>query len=440
MPLAYEMGGIEMTTQVTELIQSKQGQALLAQMYGPQHVEEQGARYEKLDASFREHFGEQEHMHLFSSPGRSEIGGNHTDHNHGKVLAGSITLDTIAVAVPTGDNVITFYSEGYDKKYVINLADLKPNTEDDGTTGLIRGMAAGFVELGFNIGGFQADISSNVFAASGVSSSASFEMLICTILNHFYNDGKLDVVTLAKIGQYAENHYWNKPSGLLDQMACAYGGLISIDFANPAEPVIEPVEWNFQENGYSLVIVNTGGNHADLTEDYASVPNEMRAVAKALGAEYVREISEEDIYAKLPEIREAAGDRAVLRALHFLAENKRVDGQVSALREGRFADFLSLITASGNSSWKWLQNVYQGGASREQEISVALALTENYLSNLGDGACRVHGGGFAGVILAIVPNEKAEEYMNWMRGMLDTPVIVVNVRQHGSICLNAELN
>jgi galactokinase len=265
-------------------------------------------------------------------------------------------------------------------------------------------------------------------------------MLICTILNHFYNDGKLDVVTLAKIGQYAENHYWNKPSGLLDQMACAYGGLISIDFANPAEPVIEPVEWNFQENGYSLVIVNTGGNHADLTEDYASVPNEMKAVAKALGAEYVREISEEDIYAKLPAIREAAGDRAVLRALHFLAENKRVDGQVSALREGRFADFLSLITASGNSSWKWLQNVYQGGASREQEISVALALTENYLSNLGDGACRVHGGGFAGVILAIVPNEKAEEYMNWMRGMLDTPVIVVNVRQHGSICLNAELN
>ncbi|CAH1224355.1 galactokinase family protein [Paenibacillus sp. JJ-223] len=427
-------------TQITEIIRSAKGQALLAQMYGAQHVEEQAARYEKLDASFRQHFGAQDGVQLFSSPGRSEIGGNHTDHNHGKVLAGSITLDTIAAAVPTDDAVITFYSEGYDKKYVIDLADLKPNSEDDGTTGLIRGMAAGFVEFGYNVGGFQADISSNVFSASGVSSSASFEMLICTILNHFYNEGRLDVVTLAKIGQYAENNFWNKPSGLLDQMACAYGGLISIDFANAAEPVIEPVNWNFQENGYSLVIVNTGGNHADLTEDYASVPNEMRAVAEALGGEYVRDISEEDIYAKLPAIREAAGDRAVLRALHFLEENKRVDGQVQALREGRFADFLSLITASGNSSWKWLQNVYQSGAVREQEISVALALTENYLAQLDDGACRVHGGGFAGVILAIVPNDKAEEYMNWMRGMLDTPVIVVNVREHGAICLNAVLS
>jgi galactokinase len=219
-------------------------------------------------------------------------------------------------------------------------------------------------------------------------------------------------------------------------MACAYGGLIAIDFENPAEPVIEPVQWDFQQNGYSLVIVNTGGNHADLTEDYAAVPYEMRAVAKALGSEYVREITAEAIYANLKQVRETAGDRAVLRALHFLEENNRVDGQVQALREGRFADFLKLITASGNSSWKWLQNVYQSGSVKEQEIGIALALTENYLQKLGDGACRIHGGGFAGVILTVLPNDKVEEYMSWMHGMLDTPIIVVNVRAQGAVCLN----
>lgn len=425
-----------MTTQPLELIQSTSGQMLLAQMYGQQQLEEQTARYTKLNESFEQYFGVQEGRKLFSAAGRSEIGGNHTDHNHGKVLAGSITLDTIAVAAPTTDSVITFYSEGYEQKYVIDLTDLAPKAEDDGTTALIRGMAAGFGQFGYKVGGFQAYISSNVFSASGLSSSASFEMLICTILNHFYNEGTLDVVVMSKIGQYAENNYWNKPSGLLDQMACAYGGLIAIDFENPAEPVIEPVQWDFQQNGYSLVIVNTGGNHADLTEDYAAVPYEMRAVAKALGSEYVREITAEAIYANLKQVREVAGDRAVLRALHFLEENNRVDGQVQALREGRFADFLSLITASGNSSWKWLQNVYQSGSVKEQEIGIALALTENYLQKLGDGACRIHGGGFAGVILTILPNEKVEDYMSWMHGMLDTPIIVVNVRAQGAVCLN----
>ncbi|WP_339849283.1 galactokinase family protein [Paenibacillus sp. FSL W7-1088] len=425
-----------MNTQPLELIQSTSGQALLAQMYGQQQLEEQTARYTKLNESFEQYFGVQVCSKLFSAAGRSEIGGNHTDHNHGKVLAGSITLDTIAVAAPTTDSVITFYSEGYEQKYVIDLTDLAPKAEDDGTTALIRGMAAGFEKFGYKVGGFQAYISSNVFSASGLSSSASFEMLICTILNHFYNEGTLDVVVMSKIGQYAENNYWNKPSGLLDQMACAHGGLIAIDFENPAEPAIEPVQWDFQQNGYSLVIVNTGGNHADLTEDYAAVPYEMRAVAKALGSEYVREITAEAIYANLKQVREAAGDRAVLRALHFLEENNRVDGQVQALREGSFADFLNLITASGNSSWKWLQNVYQSGSVKEQEIGIALALTENYLQKLGDGACRIHGGGFAGVILTILPNEKVEDYMSWMHGMLDTPIIVVNVRAQGAVCLN----
>ncbi|MGG4145106.1 galactokinase family protein [Paenibacillus algorifonticola] len=428
-----------MSNQMLNRLQTAEGQKLLVQMYGKQQLAEQTSRYQSLVEQFQMHFGEQE-LGLFSSPGRCEVGGNHTDHNHGKVLAGSITLDTIAAAVKVDEPVITFFSEGYATKYVIDLQDIQPRPGDDGTTSLVRGIAAGFIEAGFQVGGFHAYISSNVFSASGLSSSASFEMLIGTILNHFYNEGALDAVSLSKIGQSAENKYWNKPSGLLDQMACAYGGLIAIDFETPKEPVIKPVQWDFQKNGYSLVIVNTGGNHADLTEDYAAVPNEMYAVAKSLGASVCRDLSPEDIYANLKAVRAAAGDRAVLRALHFFEENRRVDEQVSALEESRFNDFLTLITASGNSSWKWLQNVYQSGAIQNQEIAIALSLTENYLRKIGDGACRIHGGGFAGVILTIIPNEHAEAYMSWIGGMLDTPVLVVNVREHGAVCLNELLD
>ncbi|MEC0180138.1 galactokinase family protein [Paenibacillus peoriae] len=416
----------------TELLNSGEGQIVLARMYGQQQVSEQTTRYQSLIQAYREHFGVG-NIELFSAPGRCEIGGNHTDHNHGKVLAGSITLDTIAVAAKVEEPVITFFSEGYLTKYVIHLNDLSPQPEDDGTTLLVRGMVAGLLEFGYRIGGFQAYISSNVFSASGLSSSASFEMLICTIISHFYNVGVLDAVAKSKIGQYAENRYWNKPSGLLDQMACAYGGLVAIDFVNPKEPIINPVHWNFQQNGYSLVIVNTGGNHADLTDDYAAVPNEMYAVARSLGASVCRDLLPEDLYANLKMVRETAGDRAVLRALHFFEENKRVDEQVKALQERRFSDFLRLVTESGNSSWKWLQNVYRSEVAREQDVSVALALTEIYLKSIDDSACRVHGGGFAGVILTILPNDYVEDYKTWISGMLGTPVLVVNVREHGAV-------
>ncbi|WP_179031722.1 galactokinase [Paenibacillus kribbensis] len=416
----------------TELLNSSEGQIVLARMYGQQQVSEQTTRYQSLIQAYREHFGVG-NIELFSAPGRCEIGGNHTDHNHGKVLAGSITLDTIAVAAKVEEPVITFFSEGYQTKYVIHLNDLSPQPKDDGTTLLVRGMVAGLLEFGYRIGGFQAYISSNVFSASGLSSSASFEMLICTIISHFYNEGALDAVAKSKIGQYAENRYWNKPSGLLDQMACAYGGLVAIDFVNPKEPIINPVHWNFGQNGYSLVIVNTGGNHADLTDDYAAVPNEMYAVAQSLGASVCRDLSPEDLYANLKMVRETAGDRAVLRALHFFEENKRVDEQVKALQERRFSDFLRLVTESGNSSWKWLQNVYRSEVPREQDVSVALALTEIYLKSIDDSACRVHGGGFAGVILTILPNDYVEDYKTWISGMLGTPVLVVNVREHGAV-------
>ncbi|WP_226003354.1 galactokinase [Paenibacillus sp. BJ-4] len=416
-----------------ELLNSSEGRIVLARLYGQEQVSEQTTRYQSLIQAYRKHFGVGD-IEWFSAPGRCEIGGNHTDHNHGKVLAGSITLDTIAVAAKVEEPVITFYSEGYKTKYVIDLNDLSPRPEeDDGTMLLVRGIAAGLLEFGYRIGGFQAYISSNVFSASGLSSSASFEMLICTIISHFYNEGALDAVAKSKIGQYAENCYWNKPSGLLDQMACAYGGLVAIDFVNPKEPIINPVHWNFQQNGYSLVIVNTGGDHADLTDDYAAVPNEMRAVAQSLGASVCRDLSPEDLYANLKMVREKAGDRAVLRALHFFEENQRVDEQVKALEEGRFSDFLRLVAESGNSSWKWLQNVYRSGIDREQDVSVALALTEMYLKSIDDSACRVHGGGFAGVILTILPNDRVVDYKAWISGMLETSVLVVNVREHGAV-------
>lgn len=424
------------STQPTlDLIKTKEAQSVLVRMYGQQQLSEQTARYQGLIHAYQKHFGNGE-IGLFSSPGRCEIGGNHTDHNHGKVLAGSINLDTIAAVVKVEEPVITFISEGYADKYVINLKDLTPKPEDDGTVSLVRGIAAGFVDFCYSIGGFNAYISSNVFTASGLSSSASFEMLICTILSTFYNEGALDAVTMSKIGQFAENKYWNKPSGLLDQMACAYGGLIAIDFENPKDPLISPISYDFHKNGYSLVIVNTGGNHADLTEDYAAVPNEMHAVAKELGADVCREISREQLYDNLKMVREKVGDRAVLRALHFFEENKRVDEQVKSLQEGRFDTFLALITESGDSSWKWLQNCYRDSAVKEQEISVALAITEIFLKTIGQGACRVHGGGFAGVILAVLPNDKVEDYSELIGRTLGTSVIHINVREYGAVCLN----
>lgn len=429
---------MQSTQTVLEMLQTTQAQQLFSKLYGQGQIAEQMNRYRSLIQRYSQVFGVEE-LSLFSSPGRSEIGGNHTDHNYGKVLAGSINLDTIAAAAKTDQPVITLISEGYDDLFVIDLTDLSPKEGEKGTSALVRGIAAGFVEHGYSIGGFHAFVSSNVLSASGLSSSASFEMLICSILNSFYNGGKLDAVTMSKIGQFAENQYWHKPSGLLDQMACAHGGLIAIDFANPEEPLIQPISVDFHDHGYSLVIVNTGGNHADLTEDYAAVPNEMRAVAAILGAEVCRDITLEQLYDNMKAVRAAAGDRALLRAMHYLEENKRVEQQVKALEEGQLDSFLQLITESGNSSWKWLQNCYRSQDVQEQSISVALAITETYLKRIAQGACRVHGGGFAGVILTIIPTDQVEEYTALIDRTLATDVFVIGIREHGAICLNAML-
>ncbi|CAM4444670.1 galactokinase [Paenibacillus tarimensis] len=421
--------------QTKGLLQSERAAAFMTELYGKDQLQEQLTRYSALLETYQEHYGSGE-VALFSAPGRSEIGGNHTDHNHGKVLAASINLDTIAAAGRVEESVITIISEGYPGKCEVDLRQLEPAAGESPTCSLIRGIAAGCVEAGHKIGGFKAYVTSNVLSASGLSSSASFEMLVCSILSAFYNEGALDALAMSQIGKYAENRFWNKPSGMLDQMACAYGGLVAIDFEDPAQPVVTGVAYDFRGSGYSLVIVSTGGNHADLTEDYAAVPGEMRAVAQMLGRDVLRGLTPEDVYRSMEKLRQQCGDRAVLRALHFFAENDRVDAEVQALERGDMNRFLGLIKESGNSSWKWLQNCYRESDVRHQGITVALAITENYLQKLGTGACRVHGGGFAGVILTILPVEEARAYAQFIHDTIGTSSYIIQVRQHGAILLN----
>ncbi|MFC4808171.1 galactokinase [Paenibacillus sp. GCM10023250] len=428
-----------MNEQFEQLFDSARVRQLLEQMYGSEEGEQQIRRYRRCMEAYGAQYGETASLNYFSAPGRTEIGGNHTDHNNGKVLAASIQLDTIAAAAAVDTGVITVVSEGYPGMSVIRLDELEPQPGETGTAALIRGIARGFLQHGYRIGGFNASVGSNVLPASGLSSSASFEVLICQILSTFYNDGELDAVMMSRIGKFAENRYWNKPSGMLDQMACSYGGMIAIDFKEPAEPRIERIPGTFEAAGYSLVIVGTGGNHADLTNDYASIPNEMRAVAQAFGAEVCRDITAEMIYGRLAELREAAGDRAVLRALHYLDENDRVDRQVAAIQAGRWHDVLKDIAASGNSSWKWLQNIYQESASREQGIALTLAITERFIDRLGDGACRVHGGGFAGVILAVLPHAAVAEYRELIGRTTGTELFKIRVREVGAVCLNKRM-
>lgn len=425
--------------QSERLVESASFLNLLEDMYGKNELLEQKQRYLQLHESFREHFEEGE-VSLFSAPGRTEIGGNHTDHNNGKVLAGSIHFDTIAIAKQVSSNRISMVSQEYGSKIVIDLSESTEGLSQNSTAALIVGICKGFREYGFEVGGFEAYVTSNVLSASGLSSSASFEMLVCSIMNHFYNNGRIDPVTLSKIGQYAENYFWNKPSGLLDQMACAIGGVIAIDFADSKQPVVKKVDFDLHQHGYSILIVNTGGNHADLTEAYASIPNEMFSVAQALGANKLAEIRLEDIYRQFEDLRNRVGDRAVLRALHFLKENERVEMLDEALGRKDFSAFMNLINASGNSSWKWLQNCYLNNEPTEQSITVTLALTESFIGQIGEGACRVHGGGFAGVILVILADEYVQEYQELIKTTIGTEAFKIKIRKQGAICINDNMN
>ena len=418
-----------------ELIRRLQNGALESYrcLYG-NGVEEQAARYIKAVKEFAALYGEERDVYVFSVPGRTEVCGNHTDHNHGRVLAAAIDRDIIAIASPSGAPMVRVRSEGYSEDRVpLEICGDPDQQKAFKSNALVAGMCGGFRKYGYKIGGFDAYTTSRVLKGSGISSSAAFEVMIGNILNHLYNDGKVENEEIAKIAQYAENVYFGKPCGLMDQMACAVGGFVYIDFNDPKNPIIEPINFALDEAGYVLCIVNTGGNHANLNADYASVPQEMKAVAAAMGQPVLRGITEEQIVGTIPALRPQVGDRAIMRALHFVRENDRVAVLADALREGRTADFLAGICASGESSFKYLQNVYTTLNVEEQGLSLALAVTEGALSGKGC-AWRVHGGGFAGTIQAFVRRDLAEEY----RALLDSvfgegSAMMLRIRPAGAI-------
>ena len=424
------------TAETMALLESEKAGKLMAELYGAERVKENKDRYRDMVEKFQKTFGDRD-ICMFSSPGRTEISGNHTDHNHGKVLAGSINLDCVGVAAKNDSPLVHIISETFHQDITIDLNHLEPSERKAGTEDLVKGLLKGFLESGYEIGGFDAYITSNVISSAGVSSSASFEMLLCSMVNRFFNEGRISTVAYAHIGKYAENVYWDKASGLLDQMACAVGGLITIDFFEPADPVVEKIEFDFASQDHSLIIVQTGRGHADLSADYSSVPNEMKKVAEYFGKEVLSQVTEEQVIDNIQQVRQFAGDRSVMRALHFFEENKRVEQMVAALKENRFEDFLSGITASGNSSWKWLQNCYTTSACHEQGISIALALTELFITEKQRGACRIHGGGFAGVIMAMLPNDIVDEYIAYIEKALgEGSAYKMSIRPYGAICVN----
>lgn len=384
----------------------------LKRLYGEEALEQQLKRYENAERAFAETFGVSVEPMIFSASGRTEIGGNHTDHNRGKVLAAAVGLDVIAYVIPTRENVITIQSEGFPRD-TVKLDVLEPvEAELNSSAALIRGVTAGFVKEGLKIGGFEAYTTSNVLKGSGISSSAAFEVLIGTILSHLYNDGNVSAVKVARIAQYAENRFFGKPSGLLDQMASSVGGFITIDFKDTANPVIESISYDFASSGYSLCVVDTKGNHADLTPEYAAIPQEMKAVAEYFGKKELRDIDKTQVMENSADIRAKLGDRAFLRAMHFFDENVRVEREAAALKAGNINEFFKNVNESGNSSYKYLQNIYAPKNPSEQGLSVGLYAAENVLE--GRGACRVHGGGFAGTIQAFVPNDKLDAFTDTM--------------------------
>ena len=391
----------------------------------------QKERFQKAICKFEELYGAGE-VEIYSAPGRSEVGGNHTDHQHGEVLAASINLDAIAVVRKTQNAVIELLSEGYEK-ICVDLSELEKKEEEEGTSiGIIRGMVYGLKKNGHKIGGFQAYVTSDVLNGAGMSSSAAFETLVGTIISGLYNDMGISPVEIAQVAQYAENVFFGKPCGLMDQMACSVGGLIHIDFADPGNPMVEKVEVDFGAYHHSLCITDTKGSHADLTDDYALIPQEMKKVASFFGKEFLREVDEKEFYKNIAKLQKECGDRAVLRSLHFFEEDKRVEQEVNALKSGDFKGFLQTVKASGNSSFNYLQNVYTNKDVQNQGVSIGLAVSESILKE--HGVSRVHGGGFAGTIQAFVEDSFVETY----REMLDSvfgegACHVLKVRTFGGI-------
>ena len=420
------------TSLLKEEFQSKLHDDLLRDIYIDEELlDYQRNRYIEAISRFETIYGECEAC-IFSAPGRSEIGGNHTDHQHGQVLAAAINLDAIAIVKETMDDTVQVVS-GDSPMITISLDNLDADKNEEGTTlSLVKGVLAGIKNSGRRIGGFQTYITSDVLIGAGLSSSAAFETIIGTIVNGLYNNMQISPVDIAIIGQYAENIYFGKPCGLLDQMTSSVGNLVHIDFADPDSPAVEKVEYDLSGQGYSLCIVDTKGSHADLTEDYAAIPTEMKQAAACFGKEFMGQVSKAELQAGLPGVREAAGDRAALRAIHFVEENERVDIEVNSLKKNDFPTFLKTVRASGNSSFKFLQNVYSNHDVKHQNVSVALAASESILDE--DEVCRVHGGGFAGTIQAFVKNEHVEGYKNYMNLIFgEGSCSILKIRKYGGM-------
>lgn len=390
-------------------------QETMRRLYGTK-AKENTVRYEKLLDMFEEVFGDSENITLFSAPGRTEIGGNHTDHQHGRVMAASVDMDMIAAAACVEEREICIQSEGY-PMCRISLDDLSVKEEEkNSTAALIRGVAARFAELGCKVEGFHACVMSSVLPGSGISSSAAFEVLVGNIINGLFFDNRVSAVEIAQIGQYAENVYFGKPSGLMDQTASSVGNMLTIDFEDTAHPVVRKLEVDFEKSGLALCIIDSGADHADLTDEYAAIPVELKKICHLLGKEVLREIPEQEFMAALPRIRKEVGDRAILRALHFYGDNDRVPKQAEALEKGDIDTFLKLVKESGYSSWMYLQNIVPCGSKEHQEMAIALALCDKLLA--GRGAYRVHGGGFAGTVQAFVPVDMLETFREGMEAVL----------------------
>ena len=410
----------------------------LTRLYGSRDgmLVEQTTRYAGILKRHEELFHREDgNVLLVSAPGRTEIGGNHTDHNRGRVLAAAVNLDTLAAVSPRDDNKVEIYSDGY-PALNLDLSDLTVHEEEKGTTAaLIRGVAARMKELGYRIGGFDACVTSSVASGSGLSSSAAFEVMVCAMLDALYNGFSIDYKLRAKISQYAENVYFGKPSGLLDQMASSAGGLVTVDFKHD-DPEVRPINFNFAALGYSLVVVATGGSHADLTDAYAAIPDEMKQVAAYFGEPYLRRVRHEEFIQAIPELRGKVSDRAILRAMHFYQENDRVTRQVEALNRGDLFAFLWEIICSGRSSYMYLQNVY--AKPEDQSLSLALALAEETLLH-EDGAWRIHGGGFAGTTLNFVPQKALDSFVKTMEAAFGQHCChVLDIRPEGAVAMRLD--
>ncbi|MCD7828804.1 MAG: galactokinase [Clostridiales bacterium] len=413
-------------------IKSSQYDEVMKKIYfTDEEVEKQKERYVKILDLFCSLYDSERDIRFFSAPGRTEVCGNHTDHNRGKVMAAAVNLDAVAAAGKNDENTVRVKSAEYDKVDVVDLADLTPHADEFGKSqGLIRGVCAGFKNRGYNVGGFDAATMTQVISGSGLSSSAAFEVLVGTVMNYLYNDGKVSAVEIAQIAQYAENVFFNKPCGLMDQMACSVGSFVKIDFKDTENPVIEPVDFDFASCGHRLCIVDTRANHADLTDEYAAIRLEMEKAASCFGKSALRDVDESEFASNLAMVREKAGDRCLLRGIHFYGENNRVERAVNALENKDFEGFKSVITESGFSSYMYNQNVFSAKQPLSQPVSVALAVSDYILR--GKGAWRVHGGGFAGTIQAFVPENLLREYKDAMENLFgEGACYVLNIRPLG---------